>query len=98
MGRADAGTRLLGLARTRGWTDIGFDAHVLGLSPGHPYLAFPVMMATALRSVLLKDTPEAELEAAIRDVQAVCARPEVYGVTFTLMQVWGRPPASQNSA
>jgi hypothetical protein len=91
MGGADAGTRLMALARARGWTDIGFDAQVLALPPGHAYLAFPVMMATALRSALLKDTPEAELDDAIRDVRAACARPETHGVTFTLMQVWGRP-------
>jgi hypothetical protein len=90
MGGADAGTRLLALARARGWTDIGFDAHVLGLPPGHPYLALPVMMATALRAAILKDTPEAELDDAIRDVRAVCARPETYGVTYGLMQVWAR--------
>jgi hypothetical protein len=92
MGGADAGARLLPLARTRGWTDIGFDAHVLGLPPGHLYLTFPAMMATALRSLVLKDTPEAELDEAIRDVRDVSARPETYGVTFSLMQVWGRAP------
>jgi SAM-dependent methyltransferase len=97
MGGADAGTRLAGLAQARGWRDVHFDAHVLGLPPGHPYLACPAMMATALRAALLKDTNETELDEAIRDVQAACARPETYGVTFTLMQVWGRPPAAKGS-
>jgi SAM-dependent methyltransferase len=94
LGGPDAGTRLLPLARARGWTDIGFDAHVLALPPGHPYLAFPAAMATALRPVLLKDTTEGELDDAIRDVRAACARPETYGVTFTLMQVWARTPST----
>jgi SAM-dependent methyltransferase len=98
MGGADAGTRLAGMAQARGWIDINFDAHVLGLPPGHPYLAFPAMMATALRAALLKDTNEPELDEAIRDVQAVSARPETFGVTFTLMQVWGHPPAPKRSA
>lgn len=92
MGGADAGQRLLPLARSRRWTDVHFDAHVLGLPPGHPYLLTPVMMATALRSPILKDTPEAELDAAIAEARAASEHPETYGVTFTLMQVWGRTP------
>jgi ubiquinone/menaquinone biosynthesis C-methylase UbiE len=92
LGGADAGQRLLPLARARGWSDVHFDAHVLGLPPGHPYLETPVMMATALRSAILEDTPEDELDRAIADARAASARPETYGVTFTLMQVWGRTP------
>lgn len=97
MGGADAGTRLAAIARARGWRDVHFDAHVLGLPPGHPYLAFPAMMATALRAVLSRDTSEAELDEAICDVRAASARTETVGVTFALMQVWGRPPARKQS-
>ena len=92
MGGADAGQRLLRLASARGWTDVHFDAHVLALPPGHPYLEGPVMMATALRAAILKDTPADELDQAVAEAQAACERPGTYGVSFTLMQVWGRVP------
>lgn len=91
MGGFDAGHRLLALARRRGWRNIGFDAQVLAMPPGHPYLACPVMMATSLRAVLLRDTPEAELDAMIAAARALYARPETHGLSFTLVQVWGRP-------
>jgi SAM-dependent methyltransferase len=93
MGGIDAGPRLLPLARARGWSDVHFDAHLAALPPGHPYLAIPAMMATALRSALLKHTTEADLDRAIADVQAACENPELYGIAFTMMQVWGRPPS-----
>jgi SAM-dependent methyltransferase len=92
MGGADAGQRLLPLAKARGWSELHFDAHVLALPPGHPYLQMPVMMATALRSAILNDTPADDLDRAIADARAAGDRPETYGVSFTLMQVWGRTP------
>jgi len=90
MGGAHAGPRLLPLARSRGWTDVHFDAHVLGMPPGHPYLRAPIMMATALRALLLEDTPEAELDQAVAAAEAASVQPGACGVTFTLMQVWAR--------
>jgi SAM-dependent methyltransferase len=92
MGGFSAGSRLYALARRRGWRDIGFDAQVLAMPPGHPYLGAPLMMAGALRSALLKSTPEAELDRLVADAKALYARSDVHGVTFALVQVWGRPP------
>jgi len=92
MGGAHAGARLLPLARSRGWEDIHFDAQILGMPPGHPYLHLPVMMATALRSALLLDTPADELDRAVADARAASERPDAYGISYTLMQVWARAP------
>ncbi len=90
MGGFDAGKRLLPLARARGWLDVGLDAQVLAMPPGHPYLRAPLMMAKALRAVLLRDTAEADLDALVAAAEAAYARPETHGVTFALVQVWGR--------
>jgi SAM-dependent methyltransferase len=91
MGGFDAGRRLLQLARARGWRDVGFDAHVVALPPGHPYLHVAAMMATSLRAAILRDTSEADLDRCVRDAEAAYAADGAHGVTFTLMQVWGRP-------
>ncbi len=93
MGGFSAGSRLHALARRRGWRDIGFDAQVLAMPPGHPYLRAPVMMAGALRAALLRSTPATELDRMIADAEELYGRPDVHGVSFTLVQVWGRPPA-----
>jgi ubiquinone/menaquinone biosynthesis C-methylase UbiE len=91
MGGFDAGARLLPHALRRGWRDTGYDAQVLALPPGHALLRAPVMMATSLRAVLLRDTPEAELDARIAAAEELYARPGTHGISFTLVQVWGRP-------
>jgi ubiquinone/menaquinone biosynthesis C-methylase UbiE len=90
MGGVDAGARLLSAARRRGWRDVGLDAEVLAMPPGHPYLRMPVLMATALRSVVLRDTDAAELDRRIAAAEALYARPETHGVTFTLVQLRAR--------
>ena len=71
---------------------MGMGAEVIALPPGHPYLQAPVMMATSLRAVVLRDTPPAEIDALVEAARALYARPETHGVSFTLAQVWGRPP------
>jgi ubiquinone/menaquinone biosynthesis C-methylase UbiE len=91
MGGFCAGTRLHALGRTRGWRDIGFDAQTLGMPPGQPYLRAPLMMATALRAALLRDLSESELDRLVKEAEELYARPELHGVTFALLQVWGRP-------
>jgi hypothetical protein len=95
MGGFDAGERLLMLARRRGWRDIGVDAQLVALPPGHPYLECSLMMASSLRKIMLRDTPEAELDALIAAARELYARPETHGLTFTLMQLWARAPSSR---
>jgi SAM-dependent methyltransferase len=93
MGGFSAGMRLLRLARARGWRDIGLDAQVLAMPPGHPYLRAPVMIASALRSVVLRDTPPDVLDRLLAEASSLYARDDVHGLSFTLVQVWGRPSA-----
>jgi SAM-dependent methyltransferase len=93
MGGFEAGRRLFDHARTRGWRDIGYDAQTFAMPPGHPLLRLPVMFATSLRAVILRDTPEAELDAAIAAAEELYARPATHGTGFTVIQVWGHPPA-----
>jgi SAM-dependent methyltransferase len=90
MGGDNAGQRIMPLARSRGWKDIHFDAQVLAMPPGHPYLQLPILVANALRGPLLKDTPEAELDSAIAGVREACKDPNLYGMSFRMMQLWAR--------
>ena len=92
MGGFHAGARLFDHARSRGWRDVGYDAQVLAMPPGHRLLRLPVMMATSLRPVILRDTAEPELDARIAAAEELYARPSTHGTSFTLVQVWGRPP------
>jgi ubiquinone/menaquinone biosynthesis C-methylase UbiE len=91
MGGFDAGARLFDAARHRGWHDVGFDAQVLAMPPGHPLIRLPVLMAKAVRAVVLRDTPEAELDEAVAAAEELYARPATHGITFAIVQVWGRP-------
>jgi SAM-dependent methyltransferase len=56
--------------------DGGFDAHVVALGPGHPYLRLPLQFAASLG---LDGTDPAKAEL---DVEGA------YGLTFTLVQGW----------
>jgi SAM-dependent methyltransferase len=94
MGGFNAGLRLLGLARSRGWRDVGFAVRVAGLRPGHPYLRGPAMFAKSLRSVLLRDTAEAELDRLVAEAETDYSNGERFGTTYAVVQVWGRPAAS----
>jgi SAM-dependent methyltransferase len=91
MGGFNAGLRLLDLARSRGWRDVGFAAGLAGLQPGHPYLRGPAMFANSLRSAILRDTPETELDAAVSAAEADYRDPRRFGTTYVVIQVWGRP-------
>ncbi len=91
MGGFNAGLRLLDLARSRGWTNVGLSARVVGLPPGHPYLRAPVMFATALRTALLRDTPEAELDATVSEAENDYRNECRFGTTFAVIGVWGSP-------
>jgi SAM-dependent methyltransferase len=99
MGGFNAGLRLLDLARSRGWANVGLSARVVGLPPGHPYLRAPVMFATALRAALLRDTPEAELDAAVSEAEDDYRDEGRFGTTFAVIGVWGTPqPAAGDTA
>jgi ubiquinone/menaquinone biosynthesis C-methylase UbiE len=91
-GDFDAGRRLYEMLTQGGLADVRVRAVVVALPPGHPYLRVPIQFATSLRPRLLAGGlfTEDELDATIAELEAHLARPDVTGLTFTVMQVWGR--------
>ena len=68
-------------------------AEVQALEPGHPYLRLPLQFATALDGVLRTLVDPDELSATLAEAEAELAHPGRWGLTFTLVQTWGRRPA-----
>ena len=68
-------------------------AEVQALEPGHPYLRLPLQFATALDGVLRTLVDPDELAATLEDAEAELDDPGRWGLTFTLVQIWGRRPA-----
>jgi hypothetical protein len=94
LGGFDAGTRLLDAVKRRGWSDIRYEVGIVGLPPGHPYLRCFVLFARSLRSLLLRDIPEVELDAVIERAEAYYRDPRTFGATFPLAQVAARVPST----
>jgi SAM-dependent methyltransferase len=95
-GDLDAGRRLYGLFTGAGLQDVRLRAGLVALPPAHPYLRAPIQFAVSLRPRLLSFgiISESELDATIADVEEHLARPDLTGLPFTVMQVWGRNPMS----
>ena len=68
-------------------------AEVQALEPRHPYLRLPLQFATALDGVLRTLVDPDELSATLAEAEAELADPGRWGLTFTLVQTWGRRPA-----
>jgi SAM-dependent methyltransferase len=83
----DVGRLLPALLRSHG-TDPSLDAHVVALEPGHPYLRLPLQFAESLRPRLVGLEPD--LDAIVADAEIELADPLRWGVTFMLVQAWGR--------
>lgn len=64
------------------------------MSQPQTYLRVPIQFANSLRPRLLSAGlfTEAELDATIAEVEAHLARPDVTGLSYTVIQVWGRKP------
>ena len=87
-GDFDAGRRLPGYLRALG-IEPELDAHVVALPPGHPYLRLPLQFAASLRPRLLELVAEPELDRLLEDASAELEDSHRWGLTFTLVQVWG---------
>lgn len=94
-GDFDAGRRLFGMLTSAGLQDVHIRAGIVALPPRHPYLRLPIQFASSLRPRLLSSGAwtESQLDATIAEGEQHLARPDVTGLTFTLVQVWGRKPA-----
>jgi SAM-dependent methyltransferase len=86
----EAGRGLPELFREIGIEEPGIDAHVIALQPGHPYLGLPLQFSVALESRLLETLSEDELALLRREAESELAEPARWGLTFTLIQSWGR--------
>lgn len=65
-------------------------AEVQALPPGHPYLALPLQFATALDGLLRSFVDADELEQLRKEAERELRDPSRWGLTFTLVQCWGR--------
>lgn len=65
-------------------------AEVEALPPGHPYLRLPLQFATALDGVLRKMVDADELAQVLEEAENELADDGRWGLTFTLVQTWGR--------
>lgn len=95
-GDFNAGRRLYAMLRTVGLRNVSVRAAVQALPGGHPYLRLPIQFATSLRARILDAglISATELDAAMTDCEHIAADPEACGLTFVLMQAWGRAPAT----
>jgi ubiquinone/menaquinone biosynthesis C-methylase UbiE len=86
----EAGRDLPELLREIRIEEPGINAHVIALTPGHPYLRLPLQFSVALESRLLERVSEDELASLRREAEAELAEPGRWGTTFTLIQSWGK--------
>jgi ubiquinone/menaquinone biosynthesis C-methylase UbiE len=68
-------------------------AEVQPLPPGHPYQRLALQFAKGLRRPLQAMVGEEELSRLEQDAERELEEPDLWGVTFTLFQTWGRRPA-----
>jgi len=95
-GDFNAGRRLYAMLRAAGLKDVSVRAAVQALAGGHPYLRLPVQFATSLRGRIVDGglMSPAELDAAMAECERIAVDPETCGLTFTVVQAWGRAPAT----
>lgn len=90
-GDFNAGRRLPDYLRAVG-VDPAIHCACIALEPDHPYLQLPLQFATSLRRAILDVVAEAELDRLLEAARTELADPKRWGVTFTLVQAWGRAP------
>lgn len=88
-GDLDAGGSLPALLRAVGVRP-QLRAQVVALEPGHPYLQLPLQLATTWRARLLAVAGAERVGTLLAACEQELARPQTWGLTFTLVQAWGR--------
>ena len=85
-----------GLILPRVFRDAGIEpavrAEVQALEPGHPYLRLPLQFASALDGLLRTLIDGDELDRILDEAETELTDPDRWGLTFTLVQSWGRRP------
>ena len=90
-GNFNAGRELPALFRGAGLAPT-VRARIVALVPGHPYLRLPLQFAASLRPRLEALISPAELATLLTQTEAELARPDTWGTTFTLVQVYAVSP------
>lgn len=90
-GDPDAAATQLELLRKAG-IEAKVRAEVLALPPGHPYLRLPLQFSAALRQPLQALVGVEALNRLEKEAERDLQDTSRWGVTFTLVQAWGRVP------
>ncbi|MEV6204552.1 class I SAM-dependent methyltransferase [Streptomyces sp. NPDC051771] len=88
-GDPDAAATQLNLFRDAG-IEVNVRAEVQALPPGHPYLGMPLQFAAELNEQLRSLVGAAELNRLLQEAERELQDPDRWGLTFTLVQCWGR--------
>jgi ubiquinone/menaquinone biosynthesis C-methylase UbiE len=91
-GDPDAAATQLALLRGAG-IEPSVHAEVQALPPGHPYLRLPLMFACGLQGILRSLVGVDALERLVSEAEQELDSPDRWGITFTLVQAWGRRAA-----
>jgi SAM-dependent methyltransferase len=86
-GDVNAGRELPSLLRRLG-VEPRLDAHVVALSPGHPYLRLPLQFATSLRPRLETLIGKADLDNLVGQAELELSRTGTWGTPFMLIQAY----------
>jgi ubiquinone/menaquinone biosynthesis C-methylase UbiE len=92
---ANQGQHSFAMLRRAGLEDVQVRAGVVALRSGHPYVRLPILFAIELRQKILKAklAKAAELDALIKECEAIARDPDSFFTTLVMVQVWGRKPA-----
>lgn len=91
-GDPDAAATQLELFRNAG-IEPNVRAEVQALPPGHPYLRLPLEYVGALRGLLEAIVDPSTVERLVTEAERELQDPHRWGITFTLVQAWGRRTA-----
>jgi hypothetical protein len=91
-GDPDAAATQLALLRGAG-IEPSVHAEVQALPPGHPYLRLPLMFAGGLQGILRSLVGVDALARLVSEAEQELGSPDRWGITFTLVQAWGRRAA-----
>jgi SAM-dependent methyltransferase len=96
-GDANAGRRMYGLLRKAGLQDVEARAAALALPAGHPFRRWPLesTIATRPRTREWGLMSDAEWEQLVAECERIANDPEVFLISFMVIQTWGWKPARQ---
>lgn len=91
-GDSYTGRRMYGVLRNAGLEDVKARAVALALPAGHPFRRWPIesTMATRPRTREWGLMPEAEWEQLVAECERIANNPEIFLISFMVIQTWGR--------